>query len=172
MEQTELDVDPSEIAETVFNQDVQPPKTFQLFCQSSENEDITPVDVFEIFLTILMEGIFIKNNPVTEEKFKLFNENIILSLQPYLNSLGYKVCIEETDRNNEKLKKHYCRIVLKCDSTWAPYFEITHKNLEKEYHFILGGSSPYICGELCTLNTLFSIFEINHKVYKISFSYI
>lgn len=162
---------PYDVAEIVFNNPASEPKSYQLCCETEAGTAIAPVDLFEIFLTILTEGIFIKNKSITAETLKQFDERTINALQPWLHSLGYDVNVEAVTRQEtEKYEKYYCKVILKADPSWAMYFELHAHEMTKDYHFIFGGNSPFIKNEKCTLNNLFAIFTINDMVYKISFS--
>lgn len=159
---------PYEIANLIFNDQPAEPKKFQLYCEMEDGDRTTKIDIFEIFMTIMMEGLFIKNN-VTCETLKMFNEETILSLQPYLNSLGYQVDVDVINKDDVELySKFYCRIIMKCDPSWETYFDM-HKELMKNYGFIFGANSPKIKGENCNLDNLFAIFSHKNLVYKISF---
>lgn len=161
---------PCNVAKAIFNNPPAEPKSFQLFCQSDEGTIIAPLDLFEIFLTITTEGIFIKNIVNSETFRNSFTEQTILGLKPWINSLGFDVKVETMPKDETgKYKNYYCKVILRCDPSWATYFEI-HKNIAKDYHYIFGGESPYIMGNSdCTMENLYAIFVIKSTVYKISF---
>jgi hypothetical protein len=160
---------PYDIAEIVFKEPPGEPKSYQLCCESETENTIAPLDLFEIFLTIMMEGIFLKNS-ITCETLKLFNEKIITDLRPWLHSLGYNVNIDTiSNKETDVYRQYYCKVILRDDPSWNQYFEL-HDNITKNYHYIFGRDSPYFCGEKCTLDNLFAIFTLNGMVYKISFN--
>jgi len=162
---------PHEIANIIFNTTPQEPKTIQMFNESPNGDSVEYIDLFEIFLTIMTEGIFIKNNPVTAEKLKMFNETVITSLRPWLLSLGYNIVVDVIPRQKvEEYEKYYCKVIIKADPLWNQYFEILHPEITAEYHYVFGGKSPYVLGTKCTLQNMFAIFDINNVVYKISFN--
>lgn len=172
MDNEEIRKYPEEIAEIIFKEQPLEPKSYQLYCESELDDTLTIVDVFEIFVIIMMEGIFIKFGSITKETLNLFNEQTINSLQPYFKSLGYKTNIDViTSQETEQYNDFYCRIILRCDPSWNAYFEM-HPEIEKDYRFIFGGNSPKLNGEKCTLNNLYAIFSHKNLVYKISFSLI
>jgi len=163
---------PIDIANIVFNEEPPAEKSVQLYCHTDNNDKVTSLEIFEIFLTILTEGIFIKYKPVTEETFKMFSEETLTNLQPWLRGLGFDVIVKAFPstcdiQEQKEFKNYYCKVIMKCDSSWTQYFEI--HNVEKDYHFILGSNSPYIKGKNCTLDNLFCVFVINDMTYKISF---
>lgn len=161
---------PNEIAKLVFNLDPSPPKTYDLQCQEIESQTQI-IDVFEIFLTILMEGIFMKY-PITKESIKTFSPDVILNLQPWLNSMGYNANVSVVDtKETESYKEYYCKVILREDPAWNTYFEL-HDNIIEDYHFIFGGDSPYFTNQDCTLDNMFAIFVFQNRVLKVSFSLI
>lgn len=172
---------PRQIANIIFSMSPDEPKSYNLRYETDEtNETVTDdmqtvsVTIFEIFLTILMEGIFIKNN-ITKETLKNFNSSIITYLQPWLHSLGYSVNVRELNKENvQQYNKYYCKIILKVDPDWETFFELHENLMDKNYHFIFGSNNDYILNKKTkiNLNDLFAIFIHNNKVYKIMFNYI
>jgi hypothetical protein len=159
---------PVDIAEIIFTNPPSDKKNYQLYCESDIGDTINSIDLFEIFLTITMEGIFLKNT-VDSNSIKLFNDTTITTLQPWLESLGFQVNVTSYDRlDTEPYDKYYCKIILRCDPAWSQYFEL-HDDITCDYHFIFGGNSPYIRGKTCTLDNLFAIFTNGCNVYKINF---
>lgn len=161
---------PYDVAEIVFKNLPREPKIYQLCCESETENTNVPLDIFEIFLTIMMEGIYIKNN-ITSETLKLFNETTITELRPWLYSLGYNVNVDViSNKDISAYEQYYCKVILREDPSWNQYFELHSNEITRNYHFIFGGKSPYMQGEKCTLNNLFAIFTLNSMVYKISFN--
>lgn len=172
MANNEIEVIPCEVAEIIFNDEPNPAKSYQLFCYSDTTTKTENVDIFEIFLTILMEGLFIKYSPITSETLKTFTPDIILILQPWFHSLGFNVSIDTVNKSEIALfDQYYCKITLRCDPSWSTYYEI-HENIEKDYHFIFGGNSPFFKDEHCNLENLFALFITHDKAHKISFNLI
>lgn len=167
---------PEDIAEQVFTQPPQPEKTVQLYCESAiKDGKIDAIDIFEIFLTMLMEGILIRYSPVTAETLKYFNEESLDKLRPWLRSMGFDIKVETypvkcDDSVKKEFNKQYCKAILKCDPSWNAWFEM--KNIEKNYHFILGNKSPIIKGKKGTMDNLYCIFINNNITYKIAFKFI
>jgi hypothetical protein len=122
-------------------------------------------------MTILVEGIFIKYSPITYEKYKTFDESVINNLRPYLRSVGFDAIIEKYPRYDEtmkkKFKKYYCQVIMKCDPEWELLFDI--KDIQEEYHYVLGGSSSFQKGKNCDLVNTYAIMSVGDTVYKISF---
>jgi hypothetical protein len=169
MKSEALEKCPYEIAEIIFREPPSEPNNFQLYCEMENDDVTTQLDIFEIFMTIVMEGMFIKNN-ISRETLDFFNEQTILDLQPYFHSLGYHTNVEVIPiKNTEAYETFYCRIALRCDPSWEAYFDM-HPEITQNYRFIFGGNSPKIQGEKCTFNNLFAIFSHKNLVYKISFN--
>ncbi len=161
---------PYQVAEIIFKEPAEEPKKFSFYCESETEQKITLLDVFEIYLTIMMEGIFIKY-PITAETLKTFDENVILNLQPWFHSLGYNVNVQKIPKKNlSEYKEYYCKIILRCDPGWSPYFEIIHPEITENYHFNAGPDSPLKRQIECRLDNLFAIFVYRDMVYKISFN--
>ena len=163
---------PHEVAEIVFNNFPEEPRSYQLYCESDTGTTIAPLDLFEIFLTIMTEGIFIKNQPISRNTLKLFDEKTITSLRPWLHSLGYNVNVENIPKQEtDRYDTYYCKIILREDPAWSQYFELHENDITNDYHYIFGGNSPYIKQGKCTLDSLFAILTLNNMVYKISFNF-
>jgi hypothetical protein len=159
---------PKDIASKIFNDTPEEPKTYSLVCQEMEN-DTSMSDVFEIFLTILIEGFFIKY-PINKETIKNLTPDFFTNLQPWLSSIGINVNVNTTSLSDvESYNNYYCKIILREDPAWNIYFEL-HENITENYHFIFGGNSPLFHKQQCHLNNLFAIFVLNDTVFKISFS--
>jgi len=162
---------PTDIAQIVFKSEPQPQKTYQMFCESDEGTSIAPLDLFEIFLTILLEGVFIRYHPITADTIKNFNEELLSDLRPWLHSLGFNVNIDTFPKNKvERYENYYCKVILRSDPSWVPYFDMHPNDITKDYHFIFGGNSPYINSSTCDLKNLYAVFVINQTVHKISFN--
>lgn len=162
------DMDPQDIAHIIFSEQPKPEKSHQMLGQSIDGSQLAFVDVFEVFVNILMEGIFIRYPNISSETLKQFDSTMITNLSPWLRSLGFDVNVHQcsvVDKND--YENFYCKIILKCDPCWAGWFEI--KNIENNYHFILGGNSHFLHNIKCTQDNMFAVFIMNDIVYKISF---
>jgi hypothetical protein len=168
---TESGILPKELAEYLFTQDPQPEKSIRVLCLDEKDQTLEPIFLFEIFLNILTEGIFIKHGPITSEKYMTFDENIINAMSPWLRSVGFDTIVEKYPRYDETIKKHfrkyYCQIILKCDPEWEMLFNV--KNIPADFHYVLGGKSPFQKGKNCNLENTFAILTVGDVVYKITF---
>jgi hypothetical protein len=163
---------PYDVAEIVFNNPPGEPSSYQLYCETDTGSKVAPLDLFEIFLTIMMEGMFIINKIITPDTLKLFDENTIILLRPWLHSLGYNVNIEAIPKQDTcRYDTYYCKVILRADPSWNQYFELHENELTRDYHCIFGGNSPYIKQGECSFDNLFAIFTLNNMVYKISFNF-
>ena len=183
-ERKEIEIDPIKMAELVFADDPVEPKSYAWFSVDEKDDSTSNLELFEIFLTIMTEGILIKTPNITKETLKLFNENNILMLRPWLHSLGYDVDVSTCKKQEKELyDDYYCKVILRCDPEWNTYFEM-HSEITKDYHFILGGNSQYVkhkivdkrttkhlkeLNNVCHLNNLFAVFIANKIVYKLRF---
>jgi hypothetical protein len=165
--QEEIEVIPEKIADIVFNLEPDNNTKFQIYCHNDLNDNFGLVNIFEVMTTIFVEGMFKKiKNPYD------INEETILSLNPWLNMLGFKICVEKFNKDDKnKVSDFYSWIILKDDPTWKQYFELS--NIDKKYSYILGGESPYKFNKECTLKNLFAKFSFNNQeIYKISFKFV
>lgn len=161
----------SELAKIIFSTPPKPPKSQQILIQQAiENSSYQVLDIFEIFLTILMEGIIVLLN-TSWKNMEQFNEDTLLGLKPWLWSLGFTVHVQKLNRISDQhlFNNYYCKTLLRCDPSWASYFDIKH--IDAPYTFLLGNNSPYIKKTELNLTTLFAIFIYNDDVYKIHFNY-
>lgn len=166
---------PSDIAQHIFRSPPCDKKQYMLTITGDDGKQLSSLELFEVFMTILIEGIYIRFNPTssqinfTNEMLQLFDENVITNLNPWLNSLGISVSVETTTKDDKQsYEKYYCKTVMKCDKEWETFFDL-HPEITKDYHFILGGKSPYALKTDVSLNNLFAIFIKQNIVYKISF---
>lgn len=168
---SETGVLPKELAEYLFTRDAQPEKSIQVLCLDEKDHTLEPIFLFEIFLNILTEGILIKHAPITREKYMTFDESVIKNLSPWLRSVGFDTIVEKYPRYDETMKKHfnkyYNQIILKCDPEWEIVFDIN--DIQSEYHYVLGGKSPFQKGKNCNLENTFAIMSVGNTVYKIAF---
>ena len=151
---------PEDIAQILFGQKPKQACTCQLI-----NNIVELIDIFEILNIFLFEGlnIFSDNNlnniKVTEKNFE--------KLQPWIQSLGFRIKI--MDYNEDELElcsKYYCKVILK-DEKHCKLFDI--KNIERNYHFLLNDEYFEENKNKTQLKELYSILKTNDKIFKISF---
>lgn len=158
---------PEKIANIVFDFEPSSERKFQLFCDDDMNDNYGIVTIFEIFLTLFIEGMFKKVSDPSK-----INEETSMALNPWLSMMGFNVIVKKYDiSEREKLKKYYSWVALKCDPSWSQYFKLS--NIQKNYHFISGNLSPYKTAEHCSLENLFAKFSYDNEcVYKIKFKFV
>lgn len=161
-----------DLAVTIFNDAPKPSNSQQILIQQVIEDGVTPViDIFEVFLTILVEGIMIVYREPSWDLIKTFNEDHILNLRPWTHSLGFNVKVQKICYEDKYLyDEYYCKTILRCDPEWNVYFRM--KNIQPLYTFIFGANSPYKKGQVIdNLQSLYAIFICGAYVYKISFEY-
>jgi len=155
---------PESIALILFSDDPKPENSIQL-----ELENTDPTFIFEILITILMEGIQKKYGDLKKINYDTFNENLLLNLIPYFKSIGFNINIKKYDKKNkEDYKDYYCKVILN-DSMWDQFFEM--KKIEKDYHFFINPSFVYN-NNFNELKQVRSIFIVKDTVYNINFNYL
>lgn len=152
-------MEPVEIALTLFSEDPKEPFSCQLYAYDNEPDALY---LFEIVLTIMMEGVDIITDLNTVD-IKQFNENHILALNSWFRSVGFDVHITEL---NEPINNHYCRIILRkdCKPEYVNYFNNT------KYHFLINTREYHINKQKKNVDELTALFEVNSKKYKIWFT--
>nr|QBK88376.1 MAG: hypothetical protein LCMiAC01_00400 [Mimivirus LCMiAC01] len=158
---------PENIANKIFNNDPKEPCSCQLIAPGSDG-DLTYV--FEVLLTILMEGFAILSGDITTIPLDSFSENSIMALNPWIQSMGLNLIVSEIDASNkEEYTNYYNRIVLNRDMH-EQLFIIMRNN--KSYHFLLNGDALEENTAATELHYLFAIFECKDKIFKIKFDFI
>lgn len=133
MEINSLSLDPIEIANIIFSNEPKGECSIQL----CEIEDIYML--FEILITILMEGIEKLNGM---EKIDYLDDesllNFMINIRKWFYSFGFVIEIKKIkkiyDIQNEN---YYCKIITK-NGSYGQLFKI--KNIDKNYSFLLNHS--------------------------------
>jgi hypothetical protein len=171
-------------------------ETIEFFSHNNNDENVsksdTLADKYQILITIFMELLFgmaklnfyaelEKNGGDIEKKFipkyKNFNfETYVSLIEDKISLLGFmcNVDIEDPENLTEESKKEivkmindrYCRIVLRYNDK-DDYFEENDVPEDVYYHMIINGLNKK---QFKNLNEIYSIINLNGKVYKISFS--
>lgn len=148
------------IAKIIFSKSPQNRGRYKLFPPEADNEII-----FEILLTLFMEGILILNNNLEGLDLNNMDQNILygklLELSDWFISLDYYLYVTKIDRD-EYTNDQYCKILLK--NMDEIYFRM--KNIDKEYTFILNANRS-LHDNLKDYNALFML---NNFAYRISFT--
>ena len=149
---------PYELAKNIFTQEPQKPYS-KLFELDNKNEDVSYL--FEVVLNIMLEGMEILTNGLNTTDFTQFNEDYILNLNPWLESLGVKVNVKQINSDTD----YYCKIIIN-NNSWKTYYKM--KNINKNFHFLL--SQNYNKQAYDKLESYKSIFINNTTIYQIYFT--
>lgn len=163
---------PEMIAREIFIKNPKDPCSYRII-PKQENIDLTYI--FEILITILLEGLDILTNGLRNVDLTNFDSDHILSLNPWFNSLGFSISVDfYNDKNNSgndsrEYEEYYCKTII--NNRENNTFFIM-KNIEaKSYHFFLNGKFLESNRKKESLNELYGIFTTNDKIYKISFDF-
>jgi hypothetical protein len=171
-------------------------ETIEFFSQNNNDDKISKsdsmVDKYQILITIFMELLFglAKLNFYAEleksggdvnkkfiPKYKKFNFETYFSLiEDKMSVLGF-ICnldIENPENLTEESKEdlikmindRYCRIILRYNDN-DDYFKENDVPEDVYYHMIINGLNKK---QFKKLNEIYSIINLNGKVYKISFN--
>jgi len=152
-----IECDPSEMATILFhNNDDQ-------YGMIGEIDDFIICDLFEILLTILLEGF----QKIGIKDLSNMDESTIESLNPYMQKIGFQYRVSQCDKyDKSEYEEYYCRILLRNESN-EHFFQM--KGLTNMYHFILNGTYLESNKSKQHIDQLYSIFEVDNYVYTIKF---
>lgn len=158
---------PEMIAHEIFTKDAKAPCTHQILAYQ-EGSDMTYI--YEILITILLEGLEIMTGGLKEIDLSGFNSSYITVLNPWFRSIGFNINVDTFESSDkESYNGYYCRAVIN-DKLNETFFIM--KNLEhKPYHFLLNGPNLQINKSKEYLKDIYGIFSTDDTVYKISFDF-
>jgi hypothetical protein len=160
------DFTPEMIAHTIFLTDASDPLSYQIL---TIKEDTDLIYVFEILLTILLEGLEIVTRGLKNIDLSGFNDMNIRFLKPWFESIGFDIRISIDDISDKELyQEYYCKIMIN-NGLQKTFFEM--KGLDKPYHFLLNGTYLEKNKQKRNLNEVFAIFLNGDKAYSISFNF-
>lgn len=113
-----------ELASVIFNNPPLEPNSCSLL---NDNDDTDPSYVFEMLITIYMEGMMVIYNDLENVNFDMINKEHLESIKPWLLSFGINLTIKE-DYDDD----YYCKIIINGDPKYKYYFTIHNTN---KYHF-------------------------------------
>lgn len=146
------DFSPEELASFLFNNLPVDPCSLGLLPYSENMDKDQASFLFEILITIYMEGILhghrlyemlktkteISDTDREVKKINIFDlstENLLLC-EPWFKSLGYMIFVEEYKEGEYSFDKNeYCKILLKDNPIDSKIF--TSKKINKPYHFVI-----------------------------------
>jgi len=131
----------------------------------NDNKELNLVDLFEIIITIYMEGLCKFYNNLNID-MSLINYDYMIKPYQWIKRLGYQLLID--DENEELENPHYCKIILRNDPINTGFF--LTRNTNKNYYFLINGSFEEKA-DLTNihLEDIYAIFKTNIKIYKIHF---
>lgn len=170
-------ISPEEIAKNLFSLDPTLPNSIQLLLYEINTDTIDTTYIFEVLITILMEGLDITLGGLESADLKLFTTDHILSLNNWFKSIGFIINVDtfykEIDKKN--YNNYYCKIMVKT-KLFETFFIL--KKISKKYHFLLNNNifndTDEIdeIDEINELKDIYAVFiNIDNIVYKISFDY-
>lgn len=158
------DSTPEQIAYQIFTKEPADPCSITII--GDQVNDITYI--FEILLTIFMEGFDILTGGLNQADLSHFTKEHIEGLNPWFNSLGFQIRGAEFEEKSEKelYKDYYCKIMIKT-KLHETFFIM--KNVKKNYHFLLNG--PYLEKNKTSqqLKNLKGVFIHGDKAFSVSF---
>lgn len=164
---------PDDIADKIFSDLPQKECTYNLNLSGNTNNMDTPF-IFEILISILLEGMAILHDDFENCDLKQINIDTIKSVSPYMRSLCFDLFVEEFNNKNEYVNHNiddfYCKIILKCDKEYTTYFIM--KDLEKDFTFFFNPKYGKNYPKDRELKNIYSILRVDDKTYKIYFNFI
>jgi len=180
---------PEELARQLFNNEPGEPCSKGILPVSKSYDTDAASLVFEILITIYLEGLMnimaiqksmyenelgeeYKNKKDYDKDYEIYKNVTINDLkfpEPWFNSFGYRIFIEEYDKKNrgkynQKIKPFsYCRIILSFDP--KDRLQFIFKKIENRYHFILNANYK----PTNELTKIYAVLSKGDKFYKISF---
>jgi len=156
---------PIEIANKLFSTNPKEPFTYNILAYPDMNDNIY---IFEILMTILMEGLAKLSDKFTNIDLTKFTKDNILILNPWFKSIGFNLYVEVFNKVDKHLyEDYYCKIIIK-----IPLYETLFliKKINKSYHFLINGLFLKENFKKEKLNKLSAVFiNEDDKVYKIYF---
>lgn len=158
-----IECDYIDIAKTLFNKSADSPCTKQILF---ENSGCDTSSVFELLLNIFMEGIMILYDNLNNFDLKDFKEDHVLKLQPWINSIGFKISINKIGIDDlVAYTDYYCKIATRNHEQYKMYFD----DDVKKYVLLLNPIYSKEC-KIYNLSDFYTLLIINDNVYIIKFN--
>ena len=174
----QIEFSPENIAQALFTQDPKPPCSHQILTYDEKTDNKKYGDltyIFEILITILMEGLDIFSGGLDKTDLNNFTEKHITNLNPWFNSIGFNINVETFTKDVKDICKdqydnYYCKIMVRT-KLFETFFLM--KNVSKNYHFLLNGKCIEENKNKQKINEISAVFcNIDDTIYKISFNFI
>ena len=164
----ELELSPKDIASKLFNDEPKEQCHYGFFSSELNNSMNNSMDnsmIFEILITIMMEGLKIITNNFDNLDIDTDIEEQLLKLEPWFRSFGFHfdVIIDDLELYDD----YYCNIILN-NSKYKSFF--LFKNIEENYHFLLNGDKLEENRMKTSLNELNALTISNNRRFIVSFS--
>ena len=160
-----------QIAETLFNKMPDDTTIKQLIFDIPNNETNSGTYMYEILLTLLLEGIMKFKNNLENVNLSDIHTFHITALNPWFKSLKFNLKVDELSKSDEdQYKYYYAKIILKKMPEYEMLFNINH--ITKNYTFLL--NSLYVREKypFHNLNDIYSVLFLENRVFKIKFDII
>ncbi len=154
---------PETISAVLLSKQEQIPCTVNIGLNTNTEE----LDLFQYYLTILLECICCYTDDFRNINVKSIDEKILSSFKPYLHTVGIILNIKQHEKKDtDSYSNYYCRVMLK--NIEEGYFLI--KKIPKNYTFIISHAYVNVDESLLKLKDLYAIFHSGDKTYSILFS--
>ena len=160
------DFSPEKLAGTLFQKEPGVPNSCQL--RFTQDDDLDASYIFEILVTVLMEGLDIFSGGLDKVDLKDFSSEQVLNLNQWFRSIGYNITVKEYPiADREKYEEYYCKIVTRTSAD-EMLFQI--RGINKNYTFNLNGDFLE-ANRSKELKNLFGLLKTNDKAYTVSFDF-
>ena len=150
---------PEQIAYRLFTQHYINPKSIQPILSEGDY-----LYIFEILITIYMEGIMILYNNLEDLNLDNLGAEHLIALKPWFEAIGFNLCVDITESSTE----HYMDIKLR--NEYGLFFDM--KGITKNYHFFANPNKMPRGFECNKLEDIYAVFRRgSNKYYRISFKY-
>jgi hypothetical protein len=159
---------PKDIAQVLFSKEPAEPCTYMILAYEDGGDILY---VFEILITLLMEALDFQTGGLDTANLDDFTIEHLTALSPWFESVGFKLLIEECDKDDSvSYNEYYCKVRVKT-RLHETFFIM--KNIAVNYHFLLNGDNLEANQAKTVISTLYAVFiNDNNKVYKIGFDFI
>ena len=163
-----IEISPQKIANKLFSEDPKEPLSQIISLDNNDNIDASLI--FEMMITIFMEGLETIFDDLKKANLTLVNKNLLMKLNPWFWSMGFSLSIDNVNKNDKDkydTNNRYCKIIINNDD-YGFIFKLN--NIDKSYHFLINKDYVHGC-DINNVEQLFADFHIKNEVYKIGFTF-
>lgn len=178
IEEKTVELTPEDMAKELFSQSIDEIKENPQHIRQLILESSNVVELFQILLIFLMEGIQIKLGDISKADLSCITTQMLLNLSPWLEVIGFKLQVkefkimvgqdysEEKQQNSDRMlaskfgSEHYCDIITLNEKGVS--------NMNKTYTFKIG---PKYYSDFDNLNEIYALFSEGNRVFKINFDW-